>query len=98
MRFFAVIVVTPLRREEWEKELSRFPDREFVKFLLDCMAYGFRIGYKREVAPLVSAKRNMLSAEANPAVVEDYLAKEVMLGIEWWPCPPRRRFTLAGSE
>ena len=73
--------------------MSRFPDREF-KFLLDGMAYGFRIGYKREVAPLVSAKRNMLSAEANPAVVEDYLAKEVMLG----PCPPRRRFTLAGSE
>ena len=73
------IVVTPLRREEWEKELSRFPDREFVKFLLDGMAYGFRIGYKREVAPLVIANRNMLSAKANPAVVEDYLAKEVML-------------------
>lgn len=73
----ACIVVTPLCREVWEKELSQFPDREFVK----CFAkwHGFRVGYKREVVPLVSAKRNMLSAEANTAVVEDYLAKEVKL-------------------
>ena len=76
----ACAVATPLRGDVWERELAQFPDRALVRYLVDGMRHGFRVGYKRGVAPLVGARRNMLSADANPAVVEDYLGKEVRLG------------------
>ena len=59
----------------WGCELVKFPDRALVRYLVDGMRHGFRVGYKRGVAPLVGARRNMLSADANPAVVEAYLRK-----------------------
>ena len=76
----ACAVATPLRGDVRERELVQFPDRALVRYLVDGMRHGFRVGYKRGVAPLVSARRNMLSADSNPAVVEDYLGKEVRLG------------------
>ncbi len=35
---------SPLRCSAWEEGLSRFPDRQFAKFLLRGIRHGFRIG------------------------------------------------------
>ena len=59
----ACAIATPLRVAAWDRELDRFPNREFVKFLTDGITFGFRIGYIRSVCSLVSASRNMLSAD-----------------------------------
>eukprot|EP00731_Ephydatia_muelleri_P026363 Em0018g463a len=64
-----------------------FPDREFVNFLIDGITVGFRIGYKRKGDTLVSATRNMLSAEVNPSVISEYLDKELRLGRVVGPLP-----------
>ena len=70
-----------------DRELDRFPNREFVKLLTDGITFGFRIGYNRSVCSLVSASRNMLSADVNPSVISDYLDKEVRLGRVVGPLP-----------
>ena len=38
-------IKTPLVVEEWEKLLSRHPDREYGDYLLRGMKEGFRIGF-----------------------------------------------------
>ena len=83
----ACIVSSPLRVAAWVEELKMFPDREFVNFLIDGITVGFRIGYKRKGDTLVSATRNMLSAEVNPSVISEYLDKELRLGRVVGPLP-----------
>eukprot|EP00731_Ephydatia_muelleri_P001265 Em0001g1265a len=83
----ACIVSSPLRVAAWAEELKMFPDREFVNFLIDGITVGFRIGYKRKGDTLVSATRNMLSAEVNPSVISEYLDKELRLGRVVGPLP-----------
>ena len=56
----ACVVATPLRVDVLERELAQLPDRALVGYLVDGMRHGFRVGYKRGVAPLVRARRNML--------------------------------------
>lgn len=72
-------IVTTLRVEAWEKLLRPMPDRECAEYVLDGLQDGFRIGFDGR-SPHASARRNMLSAERNPEVVEKYLAKEKALG------------------
>ena len=71
-------IVTPLQVEAWAEALSSHPDRAFVKYLLDGICHGFRIGYNNDDPSRMrrSAKRNMLSAKQNPQVVSDYLKRE----------------------
>ena len=83
----ACIVSSPLRVAAWVEELKMFPDREFVNFLIDGITVGFRIGYKRKGDTLVSATRNMLSAEVKPSVISEYLDKELRLGRVVGPLP-----------
>ncbi len=79
------IINTPLRVEEWARALRRHPDREFVAYLLGGMRSGFRIGFSQITAR--SARRNMLSAEQNPGVVDKYLGKEREAGRVVGPLP-----------
>ena len=70
-------VLSPLRTQEWEEWLRPHPDRVYVQYLLQGLREGFRIGFKYGECACSSAKTNMKSAMANPAVVDQYLAKEV---------------------
>ena len=79
---------TPLRVAEWGRALRGHPDREFVDYLLDGMSQGFRIGFNQAFGHLKSAKRNMVSASAEPAVIEAYLAKERAAGRVVGPLVP----------
>ena len=70
-------IVTPLQVEDWAEALSSHPDQAFVKYLLDGIFHGFRIGYNDDPSRMQrSAKCNMLSAKQNPQVVSDYLKRE----------------------
>ena len=80
-------VVTPLRVEAWSHVLRQHPDREFVDYILRGIRQGFRIGFDRAAVRCRSAKRNMLSAEQNPEVVESYLQKEREAGRVIGPLP-----------
>ena len=80
LRAALAAVRMPLRAAELGRALRGHPDREFVDYLLDGMSQGFRIGFNRVFGHLKSAKRNMVSASAEPAVIEAYLAKERAAG------------------
>ena len=54
--------VTPLNLQEFQKELSRHPDRARVAYVVDGIRDGFRTGFVSESVSLVAAWRNMLSA------------------------------------
>ena len=69
-------VHTPLIVPQWQAYLQGHPDPEFVSYLLEGIKCGFRIGFDYNNHVCRSAKRNMLSATQNPAVVEKYLATE----------------------
>ena len=73
-------VHTPLIGSQWQFHLQDHPDQEFVAYLLDGINRGFRIGFSYGNHACRSAKRNMLSATQNPAVVEKYLAAECAKG------------------
>ena len=81
-------IVTPLQVEAWAVALSGHPDRAFVKYLLDGICHGFRIGYNDDPSRMRrSAKHNMLSAKQNPQVVSDYLKREREAGQVVGPIP-----------
>ncbi len=56
------------------------PDAEFVKYLLRCITQEFRIGFDDRRCECRQAVANMTSADDNPTVVDECLAKEVALG------------------
>ena len=80
------IVSTPLVVPAWEKALQAHPDRAFVRYILDGLTCGFRIGFNRSAA-LQSSSANMASARFHPEVVTDYLQKELSLGRMLGPFP-----------
>ena len=63
------------------------PNREFVRYIVDGLSNGFRIGFNRGAA-LQSASSDMASAQLHPEVIIDYLQKELSLGCMLGPFPP----------
>ena len=76
----ATVVSTPLQPEAWSAALRHHPDREYASYLVQGIQHGFRIGFDWKERLGKPAKRNMLSAELNPEVVDAYLAKEIAAG------------------
>ena len=68
---------SPLKLEFWSQELASHPDRYYVAYLLEGIAKGFRIGFNRRCS-LYSCSNNMPIKD--PAVVSEYLQREVQLG------------------
>ena len=80
-------VRTPLQLQAWAQALRHHPDQEFAHYILQGIQQGFHIGFDRQVVQCRSAKRNMLSAEQNPGVVDRYLQKEREAGRIVGPLP-----------
>ena len=78
----------------WRESLRDHPDPRYVKYVLDGIQYGFRVGFNR-TSPLRSAQRHMLSAITLQEVVEDYVQSELENGRILGPVPipsgPRAR-------
>ena len=81
-------VVTPLKWEAWEAALREHQDPVFKQYICQGIQRGFRVGfdYMTECHP---ATRNMPSAQSNPAVVREYLEKELGAQRICGPVQPR---------
>lgn len=73
-------IQTPLVKAEWVKELSNHPDQKYAQYLIQDITEGFRVGFRYGDGVCRSAESNMQSAQRNPEVIDNYLAKEVRLG------------------
>ncbi len=73
-------IATPLKLQEWKRELREYPDQALAKLITDGIAEGFRIGYDTGRAPLLAKKGNMGSAAEHAQVVARYLADELAAG------------------
>ena len=71
----------------WQQALAQHPHREWVASLLEGMQNGFRIGLNPTTA-CRSSTRNHPSAEKHPAVVSEYLQKQVAAGYMLGPFSP----------
>lgn len=72
-------VSTPLVLSTWETKLRRHPDQDYAQVILRGIEKGFRIGVNQDQV-FKSASRNMLSAQQNPSVIEEYIGREVEEG------------------
>ena len=70
-------VTTPLKPDAWLHMLATHPEQNLVKFFIDGITQGFRIGFNYQSTPIKSAKINMDSANLHPAIVTEYLQTEL---------------------
>ena len=56
---------TPLNLPAWRQKLSKHPDGDYARYILNGIEHGFRLGVQ-EPRPFKSANRNMQSAIENP--------------------------------
>ena len=71
---------SPLLASVWETELLGHPDGAYVKYIIQGLNRGFRIGFDR--------RQHISSASGNlhidkPEVVTEYLQREVLLDRMW---------------
>ena len=76
----ATVVTSPLDVSRWKEALSDHPNKPLADFFLSGITQGFRIGFKQQLHPLKSTKRNLYCALQHPETVEKYLAEEIALG------------------
>ena len=72
---------------EWQFALRNHPDREFVRYLVEEIKEGFRVGFNYSNSRCRWAGKNMGSAIEHPEVVREYLAKECAEGRVLGPLP-----------
>ncbi len=53
-------VATPLIASEWEKALTKYPDRQFVNYIITGIREGFRIGFDYKPLPQVSVRNTRI--------------------------------------
>ena len=73
-------ISTPLNITAWEQALADHPDKLFAQYLIQSLKNGFRVGFGHTNHYYKPAKKNLLSAQANPQAVDDYFVKDVMEG------------------
>jgi len=69
-------IYTPLIVANWQFHLKDHPNQELVRYFLNGLRTGFRIGFSTP-ATLHSARKNMSSAIDHQSVVDDYLQAEL---------------------
>ncbi len=72
----AEAVVSPLKWQEWERELEEHPDKEWMKFLVRGIRAGFRLGHDQSVVEVTGRRGGMYKALEHKAIIDEYLAKE----------------------
>ena len=70
-----VLVVSPLKVEEFPRELAGHPDQSAVSYVIDGLRHGFRLGFHPTLSWLKLANSNKPSARQHPSVIDDYLAE-----------------------
>ena len=73
----ATAITTPLDLTQWKNSLSEHPNTPLVHFFISGISQGFRLGFNNPSSSLKSARKNMISANEHPEVVDEYLAAEI---------------------
>ncbi len=81
-------VQCPMVPELWGECLANHPDRAYVKFLVQSLREGFRIGFRHGLVSCHSAASNMQSADVRPDVIKDFLVAELAAGQVLGPVDP----------
>ncbi len=61
----AEAVVSPLKWQEWERELEEHPDKEWMKFLVRGIRAGFHLGHDQSVVEVTGRRGGMYGAQSN---------------------------------
>ena len=79
-------IVSPIKERLpcWQRALTNHPDREFVRYIVEGIETGFRVGFDHSRA-LTSVKSNMGSAKINPEIVDSYISGEIAAGRMFGP-------------
>ncbi len=70
-------VVTPLKWQQWEKDLGEHPDKEWVEFLVRGLRRGFRLGHDQDRSRLGSQTGSMYEASQHRDIITNYLQNEL---------------------
>ena len=73
-------IQTPLNKAAWQHHLRDYPYQDLVKFFLENISNGFRVGYNSST--LQSARKNLTSAIAHPDEVDNH-----KLSLRWMSGP-----------
>ena len=73
-------MVSPINVEKLAAELSHYPDKMKVDFVIAGLNYGYRVGFNASLVSLQAASGNMPSALLQPSVTDDYLRNELDKG------------------
>ena len=73
----AANITTPLKHSRWQLYLLNHPDTALIKFFVNGITQGFRLGFNSPLSSLTSAQRNLGGALQHPDVVEEYIAEEI---------------------
>ena len=71
---------TPINTGAMLPYLEAFPDRDFARYIRTGLTNGFHIGFTRRRDLLRSHRHNHPSSRANPAVVDERIASELVAG------------------
>ena len=73
----ATRICTPLIPKQWERHLATYPNRELTQFFIAGITSGFRLGCKPSLQKLKSSRKNLVSCQEHPEIVNKYLANEL---------------------
>ncbi len=76
-------VANPLVWQQWESELDRHPDREWVELLIRGLKGGFRLGHDQSKVVLEEKGGFMYEASQHSDIIREYLEKEVQSRRVW---------------
>ena len=52
-------IITPLKVHVWEQELQKYPDKQYVNYIIK---HGFRLGLNYSASKQIDSKSNLVSA------------------------------------
>ena len=64
----------------WSHHLVQHPDKEFVRYIMEGLCFGFRLGFDHVRYSCVRARGNMASTRQDSNLVSSYLDEERSLG------------------
>ena len=77
LNFPDVQTISPINLTNFELQLKSHSDRRRVDYVLNGLRFGFQLGFHSHLCKLKSATSNCPSAIEHPAVIDEYLNKEV---------------------
>ncbi len=76
-------MITPLKWQEWSRELEEHPDKEWTEFLVRGIRQGFRLGYNQSTVTARGQSGIMYNMAKLSMAVNEYLREELEAKRVW---------------